>query len=132
MVVDDDRFRPELSVRVKVKELIYPARDELRSRVLHSFGLLAKDIVNEDDLCLPLGRIAGQPQCRGMTMGKRPKKRDYSDKTCIDMNAPYQVAYWKQRFGLSDQELKDAVRVVGTSVKKIEDYLSDRAAGLPQ
>jgi hypothetical protein len=58
-----------------------------------------------------------------MAMGKRPKKRDYSDKTRIDMNQPYQVAYWKQRFGVSDQELEDAVRAVGTSVTKIEAYL---------
>jgi Protein of unknown function (DUF3606) len=60
---------------------------------------------------------------RGMAMGKRPKKRDYSDKTRIDMNQPYQVAYWKQRFGVSEQELEDAVRAVGTSVTKIEAYL---------
>jgi hypothetical protein len=46
-------------------------------------------------------------------MGKRPKKkRDYGDKTHIDMNQPHQVAYWKQRFGVSDQELEDAVRAV--------------------
>jgi Protein of unknown function (DUF3606) len=65
----------------------------------------------------------GHPGARGMTMGKRPKKRDYSDKTRIDMSQPYQVAYWKQRFGVSDQELEDAVRAVGTSVTKIEAYL---------
>ena len=56
------------------------------------------------------GRIAGYYSAPGMAMGKRPKKRDYSDKTRIDMN----------HFNVSDQELEDAVRVVGTSVKKIE------------
>jgi Protein of unknown function (DUF3606) len=57
-------------------------------------------------------------------MVKRPKKkRDYSEKTRIDLNQPYQVAYWKQRFGVSDQELEDAVHAVGTLVKNIEDYL---------
>jgi hypothetical protein len=61
-----------------------------------------------------------------MTMGKRPKKRDYSDKTRIDMSQPYQVAYWKQRLGVSDQELEDAVRAVGTSVTKIEAYLKGK------
>ena len=45
-------------------------------------------------------------------MGKRPKKRDYGDKTRIDMNQPYPVAYWKQRFGVSDQELEDAVQLI--------------------
>jgi Protein of unknown function (DUF3606) len=59
-------------------------------------------------------------------MGKRPKKRDYSDKTRIDMTQPYQVAYWKQRFGVSDQDLEAAVRAVGTSVKKIEAYLKGK------
>jgi Protein of unknown function (DUF3606) len=61
-----------------------------------------------------------------MAMGKPPKKRDYGDKTRIDMNQPYQVAYWKQRFGVSDQELEDAVHAVGTSVKKIEAYLKGK------
>jgi Protein of unknown function (DUF3606) len=65
-------------------------------------------------------------RARGMAMGKRPKKRDYGDKTRIDMNQPYQMAYWKQRFGVSDQELEDAVHAVGTSVKKIEAYLKSK------
>jgi len=54
-----------------------------------------------------------------MVMGKRPKKRDYGDKTRIDMNQPY-------HFGMSDQELEDAVRAVGSSVKKIEAYLKGK------
>ena len=61
-----------------------------------------------------------------LAMGKRPKKRDYSDKTRIDMNQSYQVAYWKQRFGVSDEELEDVVRAVGTSVQKIEAYLKSK------
>jgi hypothetical protein len=60
-----------------------------------------------------------------MAMGKRPKKRDYGDKARID-NQPNQVAYWKHRFGVSDQELEEAVRAVGTSVKKVEAYLKAR------
>jgi hypothetical protein len=48
-------------------------------------------------------------------MADRPNKGDYSDKTRINMNQPYQVAYWKQRFGVSDEDLDDAVRAVGTS-----------------
>jgi Protein of unknown function (DUF3606) len=66
-----------------------------------------------------------------LAMGKRPKKRDYSDKTRIDMNQSYQVAYWKQRFGVSDEELEDAVRAVGTSVQKIEAYLKSKLPRAP-
>jgi hypothetical protein len=57
-----------------------------------------------------------------------PKKRDYGGKTRIDMNQSFQVAYWKQRFGVSDQELDDAVHAVGTSVKKIEAFLKTKDA----
>jgi hypothetical protein len=66
-------------------------------------------------------------QARGMAMGKQPK-RDYSDKTRIDLNQPYQVAYWKQRFGVSDQELEDAVQAVGTLIEKIEAYLKSQGS----
>jgi hypothetical protein len=66
-----------------------------------------------------------EKRARGMAMGKQPK-RDYSDKTRIDLNQPYQVAYWKQRFGVSDQELEDAVQAVGTLVEKIEAYLESK------
>ena len=38
------------------------------------------------------------------------KKRDYGDKTRIDMNQAYQVAYWKERFGVSQEELSEAVQ----------------------
>ena len=64
-------------------------------------------------------------------MAKRPKKRDYGDKTRIDMNQPYQRAYWKQRFEVSDQELEEAVRAVGTSVQKIEAYFKRRSLKAP-
>ena len=31
-------------------------------------------------------------------------KRDYGHKTRIDMNQSYQVAYWKERFGVTEQD----------------------------
>ena len=42
-----------------------------------------------------------------------PKNRDYSDKTRIDLKQSYQVAYWKERFGVSEQELSEAVLAAG-------------------
>ena len=41
------------------------------------------------------------------------KKRDYGDKTRIDLNQAYQVAYWKERFGVSQEELSEAVQRCG-------------------
>jgi hypothetical protein len=56
------------------------------------------------------------------------KKRDYGDKTRIDMNQSYQVAYWKERFGVTEQELGEAVRAAGASARKVEAYLKSRDA----
>jgi uncharacterized protein DUF3606 len=57
-----------------------------------------------------------------------PKKQDYGDKTCIDINQSYQVAYWKQRFGVSEEELSKAVRDAGASARKVEAYLKSKDA----
>jgi len=53
-------------------------------------------------------------------------KRDYRDKTRINVNEDYEFAYWKRRFRVSGQQLAGAVRAVGPSVKKVEKYLKDR------
>ena len=55
-----------------------------------------------------------------------PKKRDYGDKTRIDMNQSYQVAYWKERFGVSEEKLSEAVRATGAFAKKVEAYLRSK------
>ena len=52
-----------------------------------------------------------------------PKKRDYGHKTRIDLNQSYQVAYWKERFGVSEQELSEAVHAAGALARKVEEYL---------
>ena len=47
----------------------------------------------------------------------------YSEKTRIDINQAYQVAYWKERFGVSQEELAEAVMA-----KKVEAYLKSKHA----
>jgi hypothetical protein len=54
------------------------------------------------------------------------KKRDYGDKTRIDMNQAYQVAYWKERFGVSHEELSEAVQAAGAFARKVEAYLKSK------
>lgn len=57
-----------------------------------------------------------------------PKKRDYGDKTSIDMNQPYQVAYWKERFGVSEEELAEAICAAGALARRVDAYLKSRAS----
>ena len=57
-----------------------------------------------------------------------PKKRDYSHKTRIDLKQSYQVAYWKERFGVSEQELSEAVLAAGGLARKVEEYLRSKDA----
>ena len=59
---------------------------------------------------------------------KPPKKRDYGDETRIDMNQSYQVAYWKERFAVSEEELRDAVRAAGALARKVEAHLKSKHA----
>ena len=53
-------------------------------------------------------------------------KKDYRDKTRINMNEKYEVSYWKNRFDVSGQALAGAVRAVGAAVKKVEVYLRSK------
>ena len=57
-----------------------------------------------------------------------PKKRDYGRKTRIDLNQSYQVAYWKERFGITEQELREAVLAAGGLARKVEEYLESKGA----
>jgi hypothetical protein len=54
-----------------------------------------------------------------------PKKQDYDENTRIDGQS-YQLAYWKDRFGISDEELIEAVRAAGGLAINVEAYLRDR------
>ena len=54
-------------------------------------------------------------------------KKDYRDKTRINMKEPYEVAYFKKKFDVSRQALSGAIKATGsTSVKKVEKYLKDK------
>ena len=55
-----------------------------------------------------------------------PKKRDYGKNTSIDVNQSYQVAYCKERFGVSEEELIEAVHAAGERARNVEAYLRDR------
>lgn len=61
-------------------------------------------------------------------MGSFHSPKRYGNKTRIDLNHSYQVAYWKDRFGVSEQELSEAVRAAGALARKVEKYLKTKVA----
>ena len=45
------------------------------------------------------------------------------DHSRINTTEPWEIKYWTERFGISEQELKDAVFTVGSSSDDVKRYL---------
>lgn len=52
-------------------------------------------------------------------------KRGPQDRVRINMNEAYEVRYWTQRLGISEERLATAVNEVGSSVAMVEKYLQE-------
>ena len=50
------------------------------------------------------------------------KKRPL-DATRVNINEAWEIQYWCNKFGCTEMKLREAVRVVGTSVAEVEKYL---------
>jgi AraC-like DNA-binding protein len=48
------------------------------------------------------------------------------DRTKVNVNEPADIAYWCDKFGCSQTQLRTAVKVVGTSPNKVRTHLADR------
>lgn len=46
------------------------------------------------------------------------------DRDRINVNEDYELYDWAEKFGVSHDELKAAVKAVGTSAKDVEEYLN--------
>ena len=56
-------------------------------------------------------------------MADDKSKKGFQDRTKINMEEPHEVAYWTERFKVNKQQLAEAVKAVGSSVKKVEESL---------
>ncbi len=45
------------------------------------------------------------------------------DRDLINVNEDYELQYWSEKFGVTRDELKAAVKAAGTSVKAVQAYL---------
>ena len=48
------------------------------------------------------------------------------DRTRVNTGEDYEMQYWSEKFGCSQEELKQAVKAVGSEADKVEEYLSSR------
>ncbi|MES2267695.1 MAG: DUF3606 domain-containing protein [Bacteroidota bacterium] len=46
------------------------------------------------------------------------------DRDRINVNEDYELQFWSEKFNISRDELKEAVKAAGTSVKDVQEYLN--------
>ena len=56
-------------------------------------------------------------------MSDNLQQRGGQDRRRIDVNESYELRDWSRKFGVSPEELRDAVRAVGNEAEKVEAYL---------
>ncbi len=60
-------------------------------------------------------------------MADNKKKTGKQDRTRISVSEPYEVQYWKKKFGVTGQGLAGAIRAVGSnSAEKVGAYLKTK------
>ena len=52
--------------------------------------------------------------------------RGGQDRKRINVNQDFELADWSRKFGVSQDELKEAVKAAGDRADKVEAYLKDR------
>ena len=52
--------------------------------------------------------------------------RGGSDRRRIDVSQDYELRDWSKRFGVSREQLKEAVQAVGTQADRVEEFLKSR------
>ena len=56
-------------------------------------------------------------------MADDTKQRHGQDRNRIDLDQDYELRYWTRELGVTEQELKQAVRAAGTQIETVRRYL---------
>jgi hypothetical protein len=59
-------------------------------------------------------------------MSDNLQNRGGSDRNRIDVHQDYELRDWSQKFGVSPEQLKEAVQAVGTQADRVQEYLRNR------
>ena len=60
----------------------------------------------------------------GETMSDDLKQRGAQDRSRINTSEDHEMRYWSKKFGVSEDQLKAAVKKVGNSAKAVEEELA--------
>ena len=62
-------------------------------------------------------------------MSDNKTKKGSADRTRINKNESYEMAYWTRKWSISPQQLRGAIRATGSvNVKKLQEYLKKKGA----
>ncbi|GGY98937.1 DUF3606 domain-containing protein [Pseudoduganella plicata] len=56
-------------------------------------------------------------------MSDNLQDRGAQDRSRINVNEPWELRYWTKELGLSEDELREAVKVAGTSASAVRQHL---------
>jgi hypothetical protein len=59
-------------------------------------------------------------------MSDNLQDRGGSDRNRIDVHQDYELRDWSKKFGVSPEQLKEAVKAVGTQADRVQEYLRNR------
>lgn len=62
-------------------------------------------------------------------MADNLKNRGGQDRQRIDVNQDYELRDWSEKFGVTREQVKEAVQAVGDRADKVEQYLRGRESG---
>jgi len=60
-------------------------------------------------------------------MADNLQDRGAQDRARVNVNEPHEVRYWTEKFGVSEEDLIQAVSVVGVSADKVGEYLASKS-----
>ena len=58
-------------------------------------------------------------------MSDNLKDKGPQDRSRVNVNEPWELRYWSEKFNVSHDRLKEAVKNVGVSAAKVQEYLKD-------
>jgi hypothetical protein len=64
---------------------------------------------------------------RRKQMADDKSKPGGQDRTRVDVHEDYELRDWSKKFGVTADQLKAAVKAVGTNAKAVEDHLKGQA-----